>query len=133
MNTSGYPVKKAKVRQYSNDAIDRTIARVSSHLSSKNIKGEDSKICNVLRDILKKTTPLNQSIFIRTFNELANDYDDQFAPLWPKQKRFYVHYWIATAKAKFLNHIQKIDDPDLVSHANCLTHAFLRDARHWSK
>jgi hypothetical protein len=133
MNTSGYPVKKAKVRQYSEDAIDRTIARVSSHLSSKNIKGEDSKICNVLRDILKKTTPLNQSIFIRTFNELANDYDDQFAPLWPKQKCFYVHYWIATAKAKFLNHIQKIDDQDLVSHANCLAHAFLRDARHWSK
>lgn len=98
MNISDYPVKKAKVRQYSEDAIDCTIARVSSHLSGKNIKGEDSKICNVLRDILKKTTPLNQSIFIRTFNELANDYDDQ----------------------------------DLVLHANCLTHAFLRDARHWS-
>ena len=133
MNISDYPVKKAKVRQYSEDAIDCTIARVSSHLSGKNIKGEDSKICNVLRDILKKTTPLNQSIFIRTFNELANDYDDQFAPLWPKQKRFYVHYWIVTAKTKFLNHIQKIDDQNLVLHANCLAHAFLRDARHWNK
>ena len=133
MNTSGYPDKKAKVRQYSDSAIDRTIARVSFHLSSKNIKGEDSRICDVLRDMLKNTTPLNQSIFIRTFNELANDYDDQFAPLWPKQKMFYVHYWVATAKAKFMNHIQKIDDEKLVSHANCLARAFLRDARHWSK
>ena len=133
MNTSGYPDKKAKIRQYSDSAIDRTIARVSFHLSNKNNKGEDSRICDVLREMLKNTTPLNQSIFIRTFNELANDYDDQFAPLWPKQKQFYVHYWVATAKAKFMNHIQKIDDQDLVSHANCLAHAFLRDARHWSK
>jgi hypothetical protein len=133
MNTSGYPDKKAKVRQYSDSAIDRTIARVSFHLSNKNNKGEDSRICDVLREMLKNTTPLNQSIFIRTFNELANDYDDQFAPLWPKQKSFYVHYWVATAKAKFMNHIQKIDDEKLVSHANCLARAFLRDARHWSK
>ena len=86
MNTSGYPDKKAKIHQYSDSAIDRTIARVSFHLSNKNNKGEDSRICDVLREMLKNTTPLNQSIFIRTFNELANDYDDQFAPLWPKQR-----------------------------------------------
>ena len=64
MNISDYPVKKAKVRQYSKDAIDCTIARVSSHLSGENIKGEDSKICNVLRDILK--IPLKkQSQYVR--------------------------------------------------------------------
>ena len=120
-----YQKKSAKVRVYSENAIDRTISRIEHGFNAM----PSSKILNIIKDMIQEKDELTKSIFIRTFNELLKDYDEQFMGLDKKAKRFYIHYWVATSKKKFINHISKVEDKKFASHCICLATAFWKEIR----